>query len=68
MADGSSQKILSITIKWSGKDYIIDNLDPDDTIGRLKDVIKDKTGVLPARQKLLGLKFKGKLQKIIGED
>ncbi|XP_031563519.1 ubiquitin-like domain-containing CTD phosphatase 1 [Actinia tenebrosa] len=60
MADGISEKIPSITIKWSGKDYVIDNLEPNDTIGRLKDVIKDKTGVLPARQKLLGLKFKGK--------
>ena len=50
---------LSVTIKWSGKEYSIENLSPSDTVKSLKDLIKDKTGVLPERQKLLGLKYKG---------
>ena len=50
---------LCVTIKWSGKEYPIDNLSPSDTVKSLKELIKDKTGVLPERQKLLGLKYKG---------
>lgn len=51
---------VCVTIKWSGKEYSIDKLSPTDTVGYLKEVIKEKTGVLPERQKLLGLKYKGK--------
>ena len=51
---------VCVTIKWSGKEYSIDKLLPTDTVGYLKEVIKEKTGVLPERQKLLGLKYKGK--------
>ena len=62
MASGRSGDSFGIVIKWSGKEYTIDNLQPNHTILQLKEFIKDKTGVLPARQKLLGLKFKGKLK------
>lgn len=51
---------VCVTVKWSGKEYSIDKLSPTDTVGYLKEVIKEKTGVLPERQKLLGLKYKGK--------
>lgn len=50
---------LCVTIKWSGKEYAIQNLSPTDNVKYLKELIKDKTGVLPERQKLLGLKYKG---------
>ena len=54
---------LCVTIKWSGKEYPIDNLSPSETVKSLKELIKDKTGVLPERQKLLGLKYKGTVLK-----
>ncbi|KAK3705282.1 hypothetical protein QZH41_008173 [Actinostola sp. cb2023] len=60
MASGGSDEGVQIVIKWSGKEYAIDRLKPNHTILELKEFIKDRTGVLPARQKLLGLKFKGK--------
>lgn len=56
---------VCVTIKWSGKEYSIDKLSPTDTVGYLKEVIKEKTGVLPERQKLLGLKYKGKKKKLV---
>ncbi|XP_032240517.2 ubiquitin-like domain-containing CTD phosphatase 1 [Nematostella vectensis] len=51
---------VSVVVKWSGKEYSINNLQPQDTVKTLKAVIQEKTGVLPERQKLLGLKYKGK--------
>ena len=50
---------FEILIKWSGNDYKIKNLNYESTVDDLKQKIKDETGVLPDRQKLLGLKFKG---------
>lgn len=53
---------LHIVVKWNGKEYDIkdDDLTHSDTVADLKSVIQKKTGVLPGRQKLLGLKYKGK--------
>ena len=58
-ANSDTKEELCVTIKWSGKEYAIQNLSPSDTVKSLKDLIRDKTGVLPERQKLLGLKYKG---------
>ena len=50
-----------IVIKWSGNDYKIENIFQFNTVLDLKNEIKILTGVLPERQKLLGLKIKGNL-------
>ena len=52
---------LTILIKWNGKEYKIDGLSKEQTVKDLKDAISVETGVLPPRQKLLGLKCKGKI-------
>lgn len=51
---------LKITVKWSGKEYEITDIRGEDTVLALKERIHKETGVLPKRQKLLNLKFKGK--------
>ena len=51
---------LSIVIKWAAKEYPIDNVPLTNTVQDLKNAIHVKTNVLPARQKLLNLRFKGK--------
>ncbi|XP_006011460.1 ubiquitin-like domain-containing CTD phosphatase 1 isoform X1 [Latimeria chalumnae] len=51
---------ISLIIKWSGQEYTVTALSEEDTVLDLKQSIKNLTGVLPRRQKLLGLKFKGK--------
>merc|ERR1712136_600812 len=53
-------KMTSIVIKWSGTEYSIDSLSGTDSVLDLKNLVCKATGVLPHRQKLLGLKFKGK--------
>ena len=50
---------LDLVIKWSGKDYSITELSDSETVGDLKNAIQKQTGVLPERQKLLGIKYKG---------
>ena len=52
--------VADITIKWSGKEYVISGLLETQTVLDLKEEIKKQTCVLPTRQKLLGLKYKGK--------
>ncbi|XP_076241680.1 ubiquitin-like domain-containing C-terminal domain phosphatase 1 [Calliopsis andreniformis] len=51
---------VKIIVKWSGKEYNISDIQQDDTVLVLKEYIHRETGVLPERQKLLNLKFKGK--------
>jgi len=53
-------EVTSITIKWAGKEYPIEGLTASTTVFNLKELIQEKTNVLPARQKLLNLKLKGK--------
>ena len=57
----ASSNSLSVSVKWAGKLYTIDDFDPAaTTVGDLKSAIHAKTNVLPSRQKLLNLpKFKG---------
>ena len=50
----------SFIVKWAGKEYAIDNLAVSSTVKDLKFAIQAKTNVLPERQKLLNLRFKGK--------
>lgn len=50
---------LSLIIKWGGQEYTITSLSEEDTVLDLKQSLKGLTGVLPERQKLLGLKMKG---------
>ena len=52
--------ITNLVIKWSGKEYPIDEITPELTVRELKDLIYAQTNVKPERQKLLGLKVKGK--------
>jgi len=53
-------ELTTITIKWAGKEYPIEGLTGSTTVLNLKELIQEKTNVLPARQKLLNLKLKGK--------
>jgi len=52
-------EIGNIIVKWSGKDYPITGLQNTNTVIQLKNLIYAETGVLPGRQKLLGLKCSG---------
>ena len=51
--------IPELLIKWSGKEYKISGLAERASVLDLKEAIRKETGVLPDRQKLLGLKYKG---------
>ncbi|KAK4336652.1 hypothetical protein RND71_044058 [Anisodus tanguticus] len=53
---------FSIIIKWLGNEYTIneDVVKLTDTVGDLKNELCKKTGVLPERQKLFGLKYNNK--------
>ena len=57
-----SPELISITIKWSGKEISLEDVSLTSTVADLKDLIADKTNVLPDRQKLLNLRFKGQLK------
>lgn len=50
---------IKITVKWSGEEYPITDIEENDTVLSLKEKIENLTGVRPERQKLLNLKFKG---------
>lgn len=56
----SGDGLLSVTVKWSGSDYLISGLSLASSVAQLKEAIQEQTGVLPSRQKLMGLKCKGK--------
>ena len=51
---------VNLVVKWAGKEYPIDNLPLSSTVQEFKSAIHAKTNVLPSRQKLLNLRFKGK--------
>ncbi|KAL0277050.1 UNVERIFIED_CONTAM: hypothetical protein PYX00_004470 [Menopon gallinae] len=51
---------LKITVKWSGKEFEINDLTGNDSVEKLKMSICRETGVRPHRQKLLNLKYKAK--------
>ncbi|XP_068709283.1 ubiquitin-like domain-containing CTD phosphatase 1 [Montipora foliosa] len=60
MAAGKETNKVNIIVKWSGREYNIEDVSLNETVRYLKDLIKERTGVLPDRQKLFGLKHKGK--------
>ena len=49
----------NVVVKWNGKEYTISDINDTDTVHDLKCMISKQTGVLPERQKLIGLKLKG---------
>ncbi|CAG0887336.1 unnamed protein product [Cyprideis torosa] len=51
---------MDVCVKWAGQEYKICGLLPSCTVSDLKEAIREKTQVLPDRQKLLNLKYKGK--------
>ena len=51
--------VISVVVKWSGKEYPFEDLPALITVKDLKQAIYEKTMVRPDRQKLLGLKYKG---------
>ena len=51
---------ISVVVKWTGKEYNVENIDPGESVMDLKVKIMNQTGVRPERQKLLNLKVKGK--------
>nr|CAG4652021.1 EOG090X0A5K [Triops cancriformis] len=53
-------EMATITVKWSGREIVIDDLHENSTVLCLKQSIESKTGVKVERQKLLNLKHKGK--------
>ncbi|XP_054730380.1 ubiquitin-like domain-containing CTD phosphatase 1 [Anastrepha obliqua] len=50
-----------ITVKWGGKEYLITDLTDQDTVAVLRHEIFKLTQVRPQRQKLINLKYKGKI-------
>ena len=57
--DKMAAPMPSLIVKWSGQEYVVSDLSETETVLDLKEAIKKQTGVLPTRQKLLGLKLKG---------
>ena len=51
----------NLKIKWSGKEYNLENVSLQQTVLDLKNLIFKHTNVRPERQKLLTLKLKGTL-------
>ena len=58
MGEQLSNDSPTLIVKWSSAEYVIDCLDPDNSVADLKNYIFSKTGVKPERQKLMGLKTK----------
>ncbi len=48
----------NVVVKWNGKEYTISDIVDTDTVHDLKCMISKQTGVMPERQKLIGLKLK----------
>ena len=61
MAEKENPEEISVTVKWSGKEYVVDAISQDLKVADLKGKIYALTGVKPERQKLLGLKCKGEV-------
>lgn len=56
----SRMSTVNLTVKWAGKEYLIPDMPLHACVIDLKNVIYERTGVLPERQKLVGVKCKGK--------
>lgn len=53
-------KEVSVIIKWSGREFLLNDLSDQDTVAVLRHEIFKATNVRPERQKLINLKHKGK--------
>lgn len=47
---------VTLIAKWGKERVTLDQLDSETTLGKVKDLLFERTGVLPKRQKLIGLK------------
>ncbi|XP_004926155.1 ubiquitin-like domain-containing CTD phosphatase 1 [Bombyx mandarina] len=52
---------IKLSVRWNGKEFEIPELSPSDSVAMLKIAIENATGVRPDRQKLLNVKFEGKV-------
>mmetsp|Transcript_17294 Transcript_17294/g.25550 ORF Transcript_17294/g.25550 Transcript_17294/m.25550 type:complete len:392 (+) Transcript_17294:124-1299(+) len=60
---------INIIAKWGGKKLQLQDLSETTTIGEVKEILSGKTGVLPKRQKLIGLSLKNKsISSTVGDD
>ncbi len=59
MSEELATNSLSLIVKWSSNEYVIDSITSEDTVNDIKNMIYKKTGVKPERQKLIGLKTNG---------
>ena len=58
MEDGQSTQIntgVTLIAKWGKERITLEGLNTDTTIGNVKDLLSERTGVLQKRQKLIGL-------------
>jgi ubiquitin-like domain-containing CTD phosphatase 1 len=46
---------ITLIAKWGKERIVLEGLNGEVTIGNVKDLLEDRTGVLPKRQKLIGL-------------
>ena len=56
----SKSTFVSLTAKWGKERIDLNMLSAETTIGKVKEMLTEKTGVLPKRQKLIGLSLKSK--------
>ena len=61
MASESALSVCNILVKWSGNEYVVKDISVDASVQELKEKLFQQTGVKPERQKLLGLKCKGRI-------
>lgn len=54
----AASKGITLIAKWGKERVVLQNLDGETTVGAVKDLLSQRTGVLPKRQKLIGLKPK----------
>jgi ubiquitin-like domain-containing CTD phosphatase 1 len=52
-------KSVTLIAKWGKERITLDQLDRDTSIGTVKELLSERTGVLQKRQKLIGLSAKG---------
>ena len=56
-----SHQGITLIAKWGAEKITLNQLDGETNIGTVKDLLSQRTGVLPKRQKLIGLKASSKI-------
>jgi len=59
MDTSNSLSCITLIAKWGKEKVVLEGLTGELTIGCVKEMLTDRTGVLPQRQKLIGLATKG---------